>query len=204
MRYHWIVDRTEQGQFSIQLKPGTENIADYHTKHHPPTYHRYMRPIILHNMERIKTNPNMPATQIACYLTLQLLRGCAKTPKITSRLSVIREDLNNRRCHHQVQLKFPHFSKSFNGYSKNYCQKLSVICQVFRFSPWIFINCSWTYQWRKYVQLITEMTSVNKLPIFNKAQDPRCQQKVLNFWFSRCKSKVNVNSKKFKLPIWLD
>lgn len=80
MRYHWVVDRTEQGQFSIHLKPGTENIADYHTKHHPPTYHRNMRPIILHDMERLKTNAKMPATEIACYLTLQLLRGCDKIP----------------------------------------------------------------------------------------------------------------------------
>ena len=73
MRYHWVVYRTEQGQFSIHLKHGTENIADCHTKHHPPTCHRDMRSIILHNMERLKHNIKIPATKIACYLTLQLL-----------------------------------------------------------------------------------------------------------------------------------
>ena len=88
MRYHWIVDRKNQGQFSIYLKPASENIADYHTKHHPPTHHRHMRPIVLNEKERLKTSPRMPATTIAAYLTLHLLRGCAKTPKTLSRLSI--------------------------------------------------------------------------------------------------------------------
>ena len=79
MRYHWIIDRKKQGQFSIYLKPGTENLADLHTKHHPPSHHRHMRPIILHDSQRLKTSKNMPSTEIACLLVLQILRGCVKT-----------------------------------------------------------------------------------------------------------------------------
>ena len=93
MRYHWVVDRRRQGQFSIYLKPAGENLADYHTKHHPPTHHRHMRPIILNENERLKTSPNMPATDIAARLTLHLLRGCAKSPKITPSLAVTRKDI---------------------------------------------------------------------------------------------------------------
>ena len=88
IRYHWMVDRGKQGQFSMYLKPGNENIADYLTKHHPPTHHRYMKPIILNEQERLKTSSSMPTTEIAAYLTLHLLRGCAKTSKITPRLAV--------------------------------------------------------------------------------------------------------------------
>ena len=40
MRFYWIRDRVRQGQFLIHWKPGTENYADYFTKHHPPSHHR--------------------------------------------------------------------------------------------------------------------------------------------------------------------
>ena len=96
MRYHWVVDRRKQGQFSIFLKPAGENLADYYTKHHPPTHHRHMRQIILNDQERLKTSSSMPATQIAAYLTLHLLRGCAKTPKVTPRPAVTRGDIKYR------------------------------------------------------------------------------------------------------------
>ena len=92
MRYHWVVDRRKQGQFEIYLKPGPENIADYHTKHHTPTHHRHMRPIILNEKEKMKTSATMPATEIAAYLTLHLLRGCARTPKTKSRLATVPGD----------------------------------------------------------------------------------------------------------------
>lgn len=44
MRLHWIQDRVIQQQFHIYWDKGTNNKADYPTKHFPPTYHRKIRP----------------------------------------------------------------------------------------------------------------------------------------------------------------
>ena len=46
MRFYWLQDRCEQGQFRIYWAPGLQNVADYHTKHHPPSHHRKMRATI--------------------------------------------------------------------------------------------------------------------------------------------------------------
>ena len=47
MRYYWIRDRAQQGQFHIYWRPGKVNLADYFTKHHPTSHHRKMRDIYL-------------------------------------------------------------------------------------------------------------------------------------------------------------
>jgi hypothetical protein len=47
MRYYWLRDRVQQGQFSVQWEPGKFNLADYFTKHHPPTHHKALRPVYL-------------------------------------------------------------------------------------------------------------------------------------------------------------
>jgi hypothetical protein len=51
MRLYWIRDRVRQGQFRIHWKKGTDNLADYFTKHHSPAHHRQMRPTYLHNKQ---------------------------------------------------------------------------------------------------------------------------------------------------------
>ena len=43
MRYDWIQDCQEQKQIQVYWAPGSENMADYHTKHHHPIYHRRIR-----------------------------------------------------------------------------------------------------------------------------------------------------------------
>jgi hypothetical protein len=47
MRFYWIRDRIEQGQFIVHWKPGNTNQADYLTKHHPPAHHQAMRNMYL-------------------------------------------------------------------------------------------------------------------------------------------------------------
>ena len=44
MRLHWLRCRESQGQFKFYWDKGSNNLADYHTKHHPPTYHIAHRP----------------------------------------------------------------------------------------------------------------------------------------------------------------
>ena len=45
MRFCWLRDRVEQGQFKIHWAPGDENWADHFAKHHSPTHHKRVRPI---------------------------------------------------------------------------------------------------------------------------------------------------------------
>jgi hypothetical protein len=44
MRLHWLCCRAAQGQFRFYWDKGSMNMADYHTKHHPPAYHLAHRP----------------------------------------------------------------------------------------------------------------------------------------------------------------
>jgi hypothetical protein len=48
MRFYWVRDRVKQGQFIIYWRKGSDNIADYFTKHHPPSHHRRLRARYLH------------------------------------------------------------------------------------------------------------------------------------------------------------
>jgi hypothetical protein len=61
MRYHWLTNRVGQKQFDIYWRPGRENLADYHIKHHSAQHHIDMRHLILHEAN-----------------SLQVLRGCVK------------------------------------------------------------------------------------------------------------------------------
>ena len=48
MRFHWLIDRVEQGQFNIYWAPGSISLADYFTKQHSPSHHQKLRPIYLY------------------------------------------------------------------------------------------------------------------------------------------------------------
>ena len=65
MRFYWLQDRVEQGQFKIYWAPGDENWADYFTKHHSPTHHRKIRPVYL-------KEPNSPSDLQGC---IDLIKG---------------------------------------------------------------------------------------------------------------------------------
>ena len=43
MRFYWVRDRVNQGQFIIYCRPGVANLDDYFTKHQPPSYHIKVR-----------------------------------------------------------------------------------------------------------------------------------------------------------------
>jgi len=43
MRFYWVRDQVKQGHFVIYWRKGSENDADYFTKHHSPSHHRRMR-----------------------------------------------------------------------------------------------------------------------------------------------------------------
>ena len=43
MRFWWLRCRASQDQFRYYWDAGSKNWADYHTKHHPDTYHEAHR-----------------------------------------------------------------------------------------------------------------------------------------------------------------
>ena len=45
VRFYWLRDRAQQGQFRVFWDSRKHNLADYFTKHHPLAYHKKMRPI---------------------------------------------------------------------------------------------------------------------------------------------------------------
>ena len=47
MRFNWLRCRNTQGQFRYYWRPGTQNLADYFTKHHPASHHKAIRPVYL-------------------------------------------------------------------------------------------------------------------------------------------------------------
>ena len=46
MRFYWLRDRNNQKNH-LCWKPGSKNLADYHTKYHPPAHYRRERSIYL-------------------------------------------------------------------------------------------------------------------------------------------------------------
>ena len=45
MRFEWLIDRVQQGQFKVIWGPGKQRISDYFTKRYPASYHKIVRPI---------------------------------------------------------------------------------------------------------------------------------------------------------------
>ena len=47
MKFHWVQERTNQGQYIVIWIPDDTNLADYLTRHHPPSHHQQVRPMYL-------------------------------------------------------------------------------------------------------------------------------------------------------------
>ncbi len=46
MRFHWLRDRIDQGQFRMMFVPGLQNLADFFTKSLPVARHKVLAPFI--------------------------------------------------------------------------------------------------------------------------------------------------------------
>ena len=67
MRFYWVQDCVQQGQFRVYWEPGRNNKADYFTKHHPPAHHQKVQSEYLHVINLLRS--------------LQALRGCVNSGK---------------------------------------------------------------------------------------------------------------------------
>jgi hypothetical protein len=68
MRWHWLQDRTRQGQFLVYYRPGKDNLADPFTKHHPPDHLVAVTPNFLRRTEHL--------AQVVIH---HLVRGCVNS-----------------------------------------------------------------------------------------------------------------------------
>jgi hypothetical protein len=57
MRFYWVRDRAQQGQFDIGWGPSAQHLGDYFTKHHPPTHHKEIQGMYLHSEHSPKSIP---------------------------------------------------------------------------------------------------------------------------------------------------
>jgi hypothetical protein len=84
MRFYWIKDRVKQGQFIIYWRKGSENDADYFTKHHSPSHHRIKRSRYLHvNHHSTESQMLTPNHNIRSTANFDPVRGCIDMQNIT-------------------------------------------------------------------------------------------------------------------------
>jgi hypothetical protein len=56
MRFYWIRDRVQQGNYRILWQHGAHNLAHYFTKHHPPSHHQKLRSRYLQSLPSASAN----------------------------------------------------------------------------------------------------------------------------------------------------
>ena len=64
VRYHWLSEQQHNGTFKYYWDKGKNNLADYHSKHHPPSYHEKMRPIYILKNFLLKLSKNVNTTAL--------------------------------------------------------------------------------------------------------------------------------------------
>ena len=93
MRFHWLRCRGAQDQYQFYWRPGTQNLADYWTKHHPASHHKSFRPQIL-------TSPTDPEyLQLATPKTIvskSFVKNILKTPRFKEQLAAKQKTLAAR------------------------------------------------------------------------------------------------------------
>eukprot|EP00978_Attheya_sp_CCMP212_P016491 scaffold43259_cov66-Attheya_sp.AAC.4 len=95
MRFYWVQDRVRQGHFNVYWRPGSTNLANYFTKHHPPSHHWRMRSTYLHSL--------------ANYLS-SVMRGCVgPVPEFPAQTAATRIRLmhNGIQSHPEVRTHKP-------------------------------------------------------------------------------------------------
>jgi hypothetical protein len=92
MRFYWLQDRVEQGQFKNFWAPGKINLADYHSKVQPTTVHRALRPIYLYEEGK------SPSTLQGCDKILESLVTGTKA-KATFTSQYLNTTAPNGSCH---------------------------------------------------------------------------------------------------------
>ena len=99
-------DKVKNNTFNIYWDKGTRNLADYHTKHFPPSYHQFIRPTYILKGFHI----NNLGTD---------LRGCVYTPLMGWSIkysSLTHTPVQNTQIQHILgqNTQVQHFAQRFN------------------------------------------------------------------------------------------
>jgi hypothetical protein len=88
MRFEWLLDRAQQGQFKIYWRPGKTNLADYFTKHHPPAHHRNVRVNFLTRVAELVKQRECTQKEKGLAITdaLDKIGGIINFPKFSARV----------------------------------------------------------------------------------------------------------------------
>jgi hypothetical protein len=98
MRFYWLQDRVEQGQFRVFWAPGKINLADYQSKVQPTSVHRAVRPIYLY------IEGKSPSTLQGCDKILEALsagNATKRAPLLTSTLKTTAPNGSYNQASHQ-------------------------------------------------------------------------------------------------------
>ena len=82
MRFHWLRDRVDQGQFRVVFVPGAQNLADCFTKSLPVGRHTTMAPFLASDDDDPETlsSTNLTLSKLlfaaALYDTSRIKRVC--------------------------------------------------------------------------------------------------------------------------------
>jgi len=93
MRFHWLRCRGAQDQYQFYWRPGTQNLADYWTKHHPASHHKLFRPQILTST----TDPEyLKLTTPKNTVSKTFLKNVLKTPRFAEQIAAKQKTLAAR------------------------------------------------------------------------------------------------------------
>jgi hypothetical protein len=70
MRYHWVRERVQSGEFNVTWLAGNKNIADFFTKPLPTAKHKEIHSLLMAPTEPVIAAPNGP-TQRHYHVTSQ-------------------------------------------------------------------------------------------------------------------------------------
>ena len=103
MKWYWLRYKEILEQLIVYWYKGTNNDADYFTKHHRPIHHCQMRPRYIHTSNLVRT---IPQTIILCACVLNRVPG---TQSCIESLKLIRAKPQsmNKKCHTVRQLNHP-------------------------------------------------------------------------------------------------
>ena len=102
MRFYWVQDRVDQGEFRIYWSPGSENLADYFSKRHPPSHYINVRPIYLYET-------NSPTTLQGCVeiLAAPSKRTRAVSTNITGEAQPPKQQSNIAKLYNKYNASLP-------------------------------------------------------------------------------------------------
>ena len=98
MNFHWLTDQKHFNKNHVYWDRGSNNNADYHTKHHAPSHHKIERPKYIlkgFNMHKFKS--------LVCKGVLEHIHGTIRSDVHTSTTSDLNYPLHNIiRCNQRL------------------------------------------------------------------------------------------------------